>query len=895
MVDGAGAIDGLGGVRRGAVAVPEQPGGVGGPRPGVDGRVAAGAERLLVRGPGAGELEVLLRRCRHAQRQGRAGEGEMGLAAESSQDGVAVGDRDRPGGQGMGRRDVAADEPRRPQADERIHQRVPQGESLGQGAGPLERPRELGVGVAAVGVERGRHRGQRADLQQVAVEAVRQLRELPERGLVQVDRLGVSEDAGGGLRGAVVVLECPGAVSGTGVLVGQLPRHLVGAAGVQELQRLRQSAVQEPARGRADLLVRRVAQQVVGEVVAAAGLVQDPQPPQLVDRADDRVGVEVRRLAEQLEVEGPADGGAQPGDVPGVVAELVEPRPEDGAQVGGRAVLRSRAGPVTGGLDDVQREPARRGHGHVGDLVRDVPTGQLPQELAGLLLAEGGQRDLPDRPGGAQPPDPLAVGTALAELGGPGREREHQRPGRLRIEDEGQEVERLLVAPLEVVEHEQQRSVGDPQRLRQALVEAVPLPRVDDATGGVRRRARIGSGDQALDLGPPHRGQRGDPGGEGRLGQPLGDRGEREPPRRAVAVGRRDHAVAPSGRAGRLGHEPGLADTRLADDQDGADRTRERLVHDGRERVQLLAPPDEPDGGHHGSVDRARPRGGGGDELGEQPPGLGVRLDAELLVQERGATVVGAHRRGAVAAAGMQPDQVTVAGLLQRGELHASAGRRERHGPAARAPPRVRHQGAQLHALDGEPVTLGDRPVVVQAGQQLAPERRQRGLAVLEDGLGVAGRHGQGTLARTPEVAQVDPAGVPIPPGQVAPRHQQRPVVVHGPPQLVQLAAQVRQRLLLGGVGPERGGDPGSRLGNAGVHGEIRDERERARRARPDLAGGFVGDRSFSQQGDPQHVTSLPGHRGPSGGALDAGERAFPANRVARDCQRTTEPAPRGS
>ena len=301
-------------------------------------------------------------------------------------------ERDRPGGQGMGRRDVAADEPRRPQADERVHQRVPQGESLGQGAGPLERPRELGVGVAAVGVERGRHRGQRADLQQVAVEAVRQLRELPERGLVQVDRLGVREDAGGGLRGAVVVLECPGAVSGTGVLVGQLPRHLVGAAGVQELQRLRQSAVQEPARGRADLLVRRVAQQVVGEVVAAAGLVQDPQPPQLVDRADDRVGVEVRRLAEQLEVEGPADGGAQPGDVPGAVAELVEPRPEDGAQVGGRAVLRGRAGPVTGGLDDVQREPARRGHRHVGR-----PRPGRPDRSA----AAGARRSPPRRRGSA--------------------------------------------------------------------------------------------------------------------------------------------------------------------------------------------------------------------------------------------------------------------------------------------------------------------------------------------------------------------------------------------------------------------------------------------------------------------------------------------------------------
>jgi hypothetical protein len=121
-----------------------------------------------------------------------------------------------------------------------------------------------------------RHRGQGADLEEVPVDAVRQLRELPERGLVQVDRLGVREDAGGGLGGAMVVLERPRAVSGAGVLVGQLCGHLVGAARVQELQCLRQPTVQEPARRRTHLLVRRVAQQVVGEVVAAAGLVQDP-------------------------------------------------------------------------------------------------------------------------------------------------------------------------------------------------------------------------------------------------------------------------------------------------------------------------------------------------------------------------------------------------------------------------------------------------------------------------------------------------------------------------------------------------------------------------------------------------------------------------------------------
>ena len=101
-----------------------------------------------------------------------------------------------------------------------------------------------------------------------------------------------------------------------------------------------------------------VAQQVVGEVVAVADLAQDPAAPQLVDRADHGVGVEVGGLGEQVEGEVAADRGGEPGDVAGLRGSPARAgwRSTDASWPLARCDARAGAP----GLDDVEREPAGR-------------------------------------------------------------------------------------------------------------------------------------------------------------------------------------------------------------------------------------------------------------------------------------------------------------------------------------------------------------------------------------------------------------------------------------------------------------------------------------------------------------------------------------------------------
>ena len=147
------------------------------------------------------------------------------------------------------------------------------------------------------------------------------------------DRLGVGEHAGGDLTGPVVVLDGPGTQTRPRVLVGQLPGHLVGRTGVQELQRLGEPPVQQPSSRGADQVVGGLPQQVVGEVVAAAQLAHDAQPPELVDGLHHVIGGQVGGLAEQLQVEVASDRCREPGHLPAGLGQLLEPAAQHGSDV----------------------------------------------------------------------------------------------------------------------------------------------------------------------------------------------------------------------------------------------------------------------------------------------------------------------------------------------------------------------------------------------------------------------------------------------------------------------------------------------------------------------------------------------------------------------------------
>jgi len=109
---------------------------------------------------------------------------------------------------------------------------------------------------------------------------------------------------------------------GQGRAVG--PLEVVGSgcgsdariSGVDQLESLGHPAVQQRTARRADLAVRGGAKQVVDEVVAGRRPgADDPPPPQLVHRADQRVAVEVAGRGEEVKGEVAADHRRQLGDL----------------------------------------------------------------------------------------------------------------------------------------------------------------------------------------------------------------------------------------------------------------------------------------------------------------------------------------------------------------------------------------------------------------------------------------------------------------------------------------------------------------------------------------------------------------------------------------------------
>ena len=141
----------------------------------------------------------------------------------------------------------------------------------------------------------------RQQLLPIACATLRQAGQHRQRGAMQTDRLGVRETGRGHLGGPAVVADRTVAASAAHVLLGQLRRHRVGVVGVQQLETLRDPAVQQPAPRRCDVGVGMLAEQVVREVVTVPGLTQDAIAPQLVDGVHHGVGFQIARLGDQVE------------------------------------------------------------------------------------------------------------------------------------------------------------------------------------------------------------------------------------------------------------------------------------------------------------------------------------------------------------------------------------------------------------------------------------------------------------------------------------------------------------------------------------------------------------------------------------------------------------------
>jgi hypothetical protein len=215
--------------------------------------------------------------------------------------------------------------------------------------------------------------------------------------------------------------------------------------------------MQPAAARRADRRVEDLAQPVVREVVAPPVLADDLAHPQLVESGDDVVLGRAGGPGEQRRLERAADGRANLREVARACRQSRETRGDhrlDRRRERAVAVVEA-LGP--GELDGEQRaalglRPHSLGGGRVdraaGDLAREperlVEREPPEADLRGAVLAR--QTRQQRREGGMR-------GDVLVAHGA----RDHECRRACRRDEIAEELERVVVAPLDVVEHEEQR------------------------------------------------------------------------------------------------------------------------------------------------------------------------------------------------------------------------------------------------------------------------------------------------------------------------------------------------------------------------------------------------------------------------------------------------------
>src|ERR1039457_1524157 len=306
--------------------------------------------------------------------------------------------------------------------------------------------------------------------------------------------------------------------------------------------------------------------------------------------------------------------------------------------------------------------------------------------------------------------------------------------------------------------------------------------------------------------------------------------------------------------------------THSATGASAADQRRARAASGGGppqilKQTQLRRPADEPCCGEPGATDsrlgRRKPRACRiylGHQALERLPRRRARNDGELTLQDRSAMVVGAHRTGPVAQVGLQQHQGAIAGLLQRLQLDPAAGGSHRSGQVAPSRSRRTEKIAQVHALALKLRPGVVHPVVVHAWQELAAVLRNGTGGVREDPLAVTGRRcRQGSIPLDVEDAHVDATRLAVVPAQTPGRHHESRLIYKNVTQVMQLPAQVGQRLCVRRIRPEQSGDALPRLGGSGMDSQKGDQGDRPRRTYPDAAGPVVGDCLLPQQSHVQH------------------------------------------
>ena len=383
------------------------------------------------------------------------------------------------------------------------------------------------------------------------------------------------------------------------------------------LERGRRARVRlEPPR-LAGRVVDGAAHERMPEAVAARDLggAEQPGGEDLVERRGRLRRAQAAGRGGELELHGLADDRAAPGEPPRVGAERLDLLAERGRDRGGHAGRPGRT---------VRRRGGRRVGGMGGASIRARELREIEGVAAALAVevgaAGGGDAGAEQRPGllGGQRRELELAHPALArgglerrgdpagELARAVGERDQHLPPRRAAQHVGEQLERGVVGPVQVVEHDHDRAARG-EALEQGTHRAVGTEALV-LHAGHRRPLRAGErrehagqlaeavADEALDARLAERGdgavERVDPHSERQLALELG------------RAARQHHVPGGLGAVAQLAQEPRLADARLPAEHEPAAPAAAQPPERRPDRRELPAAPDDPsaladiNGGH---------------------------------------------------------------------------------------------------------------------------------------------------------------------------------------------------------------------------------------------------------------------------------------------------------